>query len=97
MRRIAVLALCMFALSCASSSVDQFPQRRCLFDSQRRFLTGTVIDKRDDGARLFKFDDPTQGDRGFRWVDDNDGVTIRPCSAATASPVGADLRQPETQ
>lgn len=85
MRRLIVAALCG-GLFISCSSLETYPQRRCLYYGDKRFNTGTVIEKRDDGARLFKFDDRSQGDHGYRWVAEVDAVNLRPCAAASAVP-----------
>lgn len=85
MRRLAFWMLLFGAMELGGcASVESFPQRRCLFFGDRRFDAGSVVAKRDDGARLFKFDDSSKGDRGYRWVTDDDAVKIRPC------PTGSD-------
>lgn len=73
------------------------PPRRpwCLFFSDDTFLKGTVIDEREDGAQLFKFDDPSHGDHGYRWVTEDDSAKIKSCpGGVTASPYDATQREP---
>ncbi len=89
MTRAALLllaALCGLFFSCSSVAVETYPQRRCLYDRLPRttFRTGSVIARRDDGARLFRFDDPSWGDHGFLWIDDGDS-RLRPCREASLS------------
>lgn len=96
-RTVVIAAVVLSFSRCAS--IEQYPRRTCLYFSDKRFVTGTIIEKRDDGARLFKFDDRSQGDQGYRWVEDGDSVTFRPCAAASAlTPTAADTlfgRNPE--
>lgn len=85
-----LILLTLFAIGCASGS--QYPRRECLYDSARldTFLTGTTLGVRSDGARIFRYDDPTWGDNGiyiFTPVDDDGlvdvkGKRLRPCVAA---------------
>ena len=70
------ILLALFVCGCAS--VDTYPVRKCLYDGSKRWVSGVVIARRDDGARLFRYDDPSQGDHGFRWVDDDD-KSLGPC------------------
>jgi hypothetical protein len=96
-RRVALLSLLLLA-GCGSV-LESFPQRRCVYFGDRRFASGSVIAKREDGARLFKFDDTTQGDRGYRWISDDDPVAIRPCPTGVGNQFGAEtggLPQPAT-
>jgi hypothetical protein len=72
-----IVALCLFGCS----SIEQFPYEACLYDKAGRFDEGTVIDRRSDGDRLFKFKDSSLGDRGYRWVGENDIRVIRRCKA----------------
>ncbi len=92
MRVIRLVALAVACLRCAS--IEQFPRRACLFDDLGRFRTGTVVMQRADGARLFKFDDSTAGDRGTTWVIDEGRFTLRPCQAAGFMSNGADNATP---
>lgn len=68
----------VFLLFMSCSSIDAYPRRACLYDGAKRFNAGVVIAQREDGARLFRFDDPTQGDHGFRWIEDGDR-SLGPC------------------
>lgn len=78
---IAGAALYAFALTASHcASVDTYPRRACLYDEGRRFNTGTVIEKRGDGAVLFKYDDSTEGDHGYKWIDSDDRA-LGPCKA----------------
>jgi hypothetical protein len=77
-----VLAGAILLLSC--SSIEQFPRPACLYDASRHYRVGKVLLRREDGARLFQFRDPSQGDHGFMWIEDGDAShTISVCREAT--------------
>lgn len=80
-------------MSC-TTSIETFPQRnRCVFDSQRRLIgVGSVIAKRDDGAYLFQFNDSTQGDHGYLWVEEGGTRRLGPCKSVSTF----DANQPGT-
>ena len=96
MNRAAFALFCLVVTSCAST-IEHYPRRSCLFFSDRRWATGQIIEKADDGKRLFKFDDRSQGDNGYRWVSEDDNVTLRPCTQVdplSAASDGSMHRQP---
>jgi hypothetical protein len=79
---VALLFVCACLFSCAS--MPQYPRRgMCLFDKGTGyFLTGTVIEEREDGAKLFLADDRSWGDHGFIWYEpEKTTKTLRPCSS----------------
>lgn len=81
------LVLLILLAGCASAPVEP---TFCLFYTDKRFHVGTIVQVREDGARLFKFKDPSEGDHGFRWITDEDDVRLARCpSGATASPFDA--------
>lgn len=87
MKRAIVLLILLSG--CASVPVNP---TICLYYSDKRFDEGTVIEVSLDGARHFKFKDPTKGDNGYRWIKDDGTETVRLArcpSGATASPFDA--------
>lgn len=91
--RIPLYALVYTLLCTACASVDEYPRRACIYDSNKRFVTGTIVEKRDDGARLFRYDDRSQGDHGYQWIADDDR-SLAPCRAADPMSAGAEEREP---
>lgn len=87
----------LLSLSCATS-IETFPQHnKCVFDSQRRLVgRGSVIARNAEGAYLFQFSDPTQGDRGFLWIggENATGRYIAPCKSDSQFDAQYD-REPE--
>jgi hypothetical protein len=81
--RVFVLAVAALLLATSCASALSFPYPSCLYDQQGRYDAGKVIAAREDGARLFQFNDTSKGDHGFRWVIDGEGRTLRPCREAT--------------
>jgi hypothetical protein len=81
----------------------RFPARRCLYDDGRlaRYRPGTATMQRADGAILFRFDDPGQGDHGTYWFEPTEpggtvdirGKRLMPCKVATADPWGEGERR----
>lgn len=92
MKRLAAVLL----LLCSCASIETFPQaNRCVYDSQKREIgRGTVISKRDDGARLVQFNDTTIGDHGYLWVTEDGTREIRPCQSSSDFDAS---RNPETK
>lgn len=88
-RLLAIIAATVWITALAACGTMPDRYRACLIYGDKKFHTGTVIEKRQDGARYFRFDDPTAGDNGYRWVTENDSVDIRPCEAANAVNIGA--------
>jgi hypothetical protein len=80
-RTLMAAALAAFVFSCAST--NPAGRQLCLQDNQRRTRSGQVIAEREDGARLFRFDDPAEGDHGFMWVSEGDASRIGPCRQVT--------------
>lgn len=72
----------MLSLAC-STSIETFPQHnRCVYDSQKRLIgVGSVIAKRLDGAYLFQFNDSTQGDHGFLYIEEGGTRSLAPCTS----------------
>jgi hypothetical protein len=89
-RAFAAVLFSLVIFGCASA-MESYPRRACLFGPDHRaFDIGTIVARRDDGARLFKFDDSSRGDHGFMWIaEDDDRHRLQLCTAATLTPVSA--------
>jgi hypothetical protein len=78
-----LVALGFLATSCASAPPSYPLRGYCLRDpGTGYFLTGTVIQEREDGAKLFLADDRSWGDHGFIWYEpEKTNKTLRPCTS----------------
>jgi hypothetical protein len=83
---LAVLFVLCLLVSCSSFIGPTYPYPACLYDSQARYDTGTVLAQRDyDSALLFRFTDSTKGDHGFIWVPSSSSSRyVRRCTQADA-------------
>ncbi len=90
---LCMIVLLLIATTC--SSIESFPHRACVFDGRGHFVTGTVLDKREDGAHLFKYDDRSLGDLGYMWIAEHDpSRQLRPCVVASPLTPSADAPYP---
>jgi hypothetical protein len=92
MRFLVIASLVALCLSCAST-FEQFPYSARLVDvGSGRFLSGKVVQKRDDGAVLFLCDDRSWGDHGYYWFDPDNPHGKRLTREPLDSPVSARFR-----
>lgn len=65
----AAMLACWLLFSDCASTVQVYPYRAKLVDSQGLFLLGWVRMQRSDGVLIFECDDQQQGDHGLYYID----------------------------